>query len=452
MPSQAPRSTPPTGVDFPARSGVVAPYLIDPGRADGARRLDSTAPLLAGRYRVVDLLGEGGMSTVYGAYDTRLERPVAIKVLHLALGAPSSVLVREARVLAGVRHPNVVTVHSVHDDADPPFLVMERLEGRSLDEVVRDRRPSLREALEYLRQIAAGLDAIHAAGLIHGDVKPSNVIVDADGHLCIVDVGLVPMLERMKDGEILGTPSYMPPERALGAALSRELAPLGDVYSFAVLAFELLTGQRPFDREPQAALVYAHALVPAPRPSQVSALARGFDAPFARALSKTPLDRPASAGLFVDLLERVALGVDARGVALRILVVDDDGDMRSMLSSALAVQLRGAIIETASDGALALESIRRNLPSIAILDLWMPGIAGADLVRAALAVAPRLPIIVCTGHGSGPAWKELKQLGVRSFFIKPFEVDQLVRAIREVTLSPDWRSSTDPGTRARPSG
>lgn len=382
-----------------ARTTTQLPSGRDPLEVPSQRA--SRGAIHAGRYRIGELLGKGATGAVYGAIDTLLERPVAIKTLTLGLGGRAGLLSREARVLAAVQHPNVVVVHALHEEWDPPFLVMEWVDGDSLDRVLGERPLALREALALLRQIADGLDAIHAAGAIHGDVKPSNVMVGRDRRVRIVDVGLVPVLERMEAGEVLGTPAYLPPERALGAIATPELGARADVYSFAVVAFELLTGRLPFRDERRDSLLHAHAHVPAPRPSDVSRLARVFDEPFARALSKRPDARYARAGELVDALERAASAVDGQGAALRILIVDDDADIRALFAFALAASLRGVVVETASDGEAALDAIRRQKPSVAVLDLQMPGLHGVELVRAARRLAPTLPILVCTGQGSG---------------------------------------------------
>jgi serine/threonine protein kinase len=404
-----------------------------------ARRVKTSGinTIRGGRYRIDALLGEGGMSVVYGAYDTLLERDVALKELRLDTSIDSDVIVREARVLAAVQHPNVVAVHGLHFEAGAhetgrrPFFVMERVRGETLDAYAKKHHPNVRECIELLAQAAAGIDAIHGAGLVHGDVKPSNVLIDRAGVVKIADVGLVPLLEHMKAGEILGTPAYMSPERAVGALPERLLAARSDVYSFAVVAMELLTGHQPFAPGTTDELLRAHATQMAPRVSRVSTLARTFDEPFQRALSKSPAMRPESCRAFVAQLRRASLGTDQDGVALRILVVDDDGDQRMQLAETLALRLRGAVIESASDGESALDAVSRK-PAIAILDLSMPGLCGIPLIQKMRERAPRTAIIVVTGHGSGAEWREARALGVRRFFVKPVESPELARAIREI--------------------
>jgi DNA-binding response OmpR family regulator len=165
--------------------------------------------------------------------------------------------------------------------------------------------------------------------------------------------------------------------------------------------------------------------------SRISTLARTFDEPFQRALAKSPALRPESCRAFISQLRRASLGTDADGVALRILVVDDDGDQRAQLAETLALRLRGAVIESAPDGESALDAISRK-PSVAILDLSMPGLCGIPLIRRVRAIAPHTAIIVVTGHGSGAEWREARELGVKRFYVKPVEPPELARAVREL--------------------
>lgn len=392
--------------------------------------MNAMKKLHSGRYAVPEVLGDGPTSSVFAAYDTILERLVAIKVLRREGGVTAGNLAREARVLAAVQHPNVVAVHALHDTDEPPFLVMEWIDGRSLHVVLGEARPSVEAALAYLRPIAAGLDAIHAAGLVHGDIEPSNVIVGLDGRVRIVGVGLVPPLERTEPGALRGA-AYVPPERSRGAITTRELAPRGDVYSFGVLAFELLTGRLPHVEEPRG----GSGPIGVP-------LARVFEEPLGRAMSSVPSRRPASAGRVLEALERAAEALGPDGLALRVLVVDGDEHTRSLVSAALVAHTRGVSVEGASNGEAALESIRRLPPSVAVLDLSMPGLAGVELLRAILAVAPSLPIIVCAGEGSARDGPALRALGVRTLLVKPVDVDDLSRAIREAIDPPARRGPT----------
>jgi serine/threonine protein kinase len=410
----------------------------DPTPIEGAartrpQRMLEPSAIKGGRYRIQSVLGEGGMSVVYAAYDTLLEREVALKELRVDAHVDPEILVREARVLAQVQHPHVVTVYGLHfESGRTPFFVMERVFGETLDRFVKRVRPDVPASLDLLAQAAAGLDAIHDAGLAHGDVKPANLLVDSHGTVKIADVGLVPFLERMRPGEILGTPAYIPPERAAGTVPDPSLTARGDVYSFAVTAIELLIGRQLFGPGTHDELLRAHASMPPPRVSRISNLATTFDEPLLRALSKSPEARPATCRELVAALRRASLGTDHHGASLRILVVDDDRDQRDQLAEVLSMRLGGAVIEAASDGAAALDAMARK-PRVAILDLAMPGLSGIALIREVRRRAPDTAIIVVTGHGSGAEWREARALGVRRFFVKPVEPPELARAIREIT-------------------
>lgn len=430
------------GSDGPGPPDGPPPTSTPVTRVDRVRSPDSTrptaltGPLRAGRYKLLHVLGEGGMSVVYAAWDTLLERPVAIKELRLEVAASAAAVAREARVLAAIRHKAVVTIHALHTDDGPPFLVMEWVDGTTLEKLLRTEPPSLAAALEILRGTAGGLDAVHAAGLVHGDVKPSNVLIDAAGEVKVADVGLVPFLERMEPGEILGTPSYMPPERALGIVPAPDLAARSDVYSFAVMCFEVLAGRLPFASRAAADLLRAHANEQPPRISEVSGLSTAFDEPLARSLSKDPTRRHPSCGSLVAALDKARLGADARGRALRLLVVDDDPDGLASMSDALAKRLRGAVVAVAPDGAAALASIAAAPPDFVLLDLAMPGLSGIELLAEVRRRAPTAAVFIVTGQGSGDQWSAARALGARRFLIKPIDMDEVVRAIRDVVDAP----------------
>ncbi len=403
---------------------------------DSARPAPLTGPLRGGRYRLLHVLGEGGMSVVYAAWDTLLQRPVAIKELRLEVAASAAAVEREARVLAAIRHKAVVTIHALHTDDGAPFLVMEWVDGTTLERLLREHPPSLAEGLDILRRTADGLDAVHAAGLVHGDVKPSNVLIDRAGDVKVADVGLVPFLERMEAGEILGTPTYMPPERAVGIVLAPDLAARSDVYSFAVMCFEVLAARLPFASRAAADLLTSHANEAPPRISDVSDLSTAFDEPLAQSMSKDPARRHASCGSLVAALERARLGADARGRALRVLVVDDEPDELQSMFEALVTRLRGATIEVAPGGASALASIAHRAPDFVLLDLAMPGLSGIELLTEIRQRAPTAAVLIVTGHGSGDEWSAARKLGALRFLIKPIEMDEVVRAIREVVDAP----------------
>ena len=200
-------------------------------------------------YRVIDRVGEGGMGVVYRAHDTKLSRDVALKFMLHALRFNSEHgdrLRREARALAALNHPNIVTIHDIGDAEGMPFLVLEWVGGGALsDSSLRSPR-STREFLRVALPIAEALDAAHDHGIVHRDVKPANVLVSDEGRIKLADFGLAKFRDLDRDvtrtAGTVGTVAYMSPEQASGG----EVGPPSDIYSFGVLAYELLTGQRPF--------------------------------------------------------------------------------------------------------------------------------------------------------------------------------------------------------------
>jgi eukaryotic-like serine/threonine-protein kinase len=216
-------------------------------------------------YRITEKIGEGGMGAVYKAVDTHLDRPVAIKVLppdKVADPERKQRFVQEAKAASALRHPNIVVIHDIAADRGRDFMVMEFVEGRSLDHLIGRRGLKLGEALGYAVQIADGLAKAHAAGIVHRDLKPSNIMVTDEGLVKILDFGLAKLTEDMpgagptltiardgkpqtEEGYILGTAAYMSPEQAEGKKIDGR----SDIFSFGAVLYEMLTGSRAFGRE-----------------------------------------------------------------------------------------------------------------------------------------------------------------------------------------------------------
>jgi eukaryotic-like serine/threonine-protein kinase len=405
----------------PHPAGITSEHEIVPPRA---------AITWKGRYVLGAVLGEGGTGVVHEARDLVLDRVVALKEIRAADELSGQLLAHEARALASVDHPAVVRVYTVYPDHDPPFIVMERARGRVLSSILAGGRLPVARTLHILRQVASGLDALHAASIVHGDVKPANILVEDDGTAKLIDAGLAPFLERVLPGEVLGTPSYLAPERASATVTPPGLGPRSDVYSLGVLAFEMLTGRLPFAGPTASDLVRAHITQRPPMPSSVAGLSTEFDAPMARALAKRPEQRTPTCGALVEALDHAAKGADAQGRRLRVLVADDDEGTRMLLMSVLGAYLPGASVVLCGSGATVMEAVEA-LPSIAVLDLGMPDPSGIELVRRVRARSPGTAIVIVTGRGSGTEREAARALGVRHFVVKPFEVEELVRAIHE---------------------
>ncbi len=252
-------------------------------------------PSSIGGYRVVRLLGEGGMGTVYECHDGGLDRLVALKVLKRDLSgdaAMKSRFLREAQAMAKVSSPHVVTVHAVGEDAGAPFIVMEKLEGEDLSERLRARGPlAPTEVLAVLKDTVAGLDAAARRGLVHRDVKPANLFMVL-GRTKVTDFGLARPVDGSASvtqaGLIVGTPWYMAPELSRGGTASIS----SDIYALGVTAFELLTARPPFQGDAPVAALAAHLIEPVPRIlNDCPSAGAAFCAVIERMLAKSPTQR-----------------------------------------------------------------------------------------------------------------------------------------------------------------
>ncbi|MBP2334419.1 serine/threonine-protein kinase [Saccharothrix coeruleofusca] len=272
--------------------------------------------LLEQRYRVGALVARGGMSTVYRGVDTRLDRPVAIKVMDPQLSADPAFVARfegEARAAAKLHHPGVVAVHDQGVDEDRVFLVMELVEGGTLRDLLAERGTlGVPLALTVLERVLAALAAAHRADLVHRDVKPENVLIGRGGVVKVADFGLARAMSGpgiTTDGTILGTVSYLSPEQVTtGAADARS-----DVYAAGVLLYEMLTGTPPYTGDNAVSVAYRHVNDDVPAvpdvPPQVAELVR-------RATRREPFLRPADAEAFLSEVEaaRAELGITREDV------------------------------------------------------------------------------------------------------------------------------------------
>ncbi len=291
----------------------------------GSHRATAGARLLASRYRLVERIDEGGAGEVWRARDEKLDRDVAIKLLGPdADDAFRARFADEARRAAAVVHPNVVTVFDEGRDGADAFMVMELVPGKTLREIVAERGPlPAHEVARLIRQVAAALDAAHAAGVIHCDVKPANVIVDREGLAKLTDFGIARAARDRDEQELLGTARYIAPERVEGGPVTART----DVYGLGLVAYELLTGRPAFDGATSEELVRERLVGPPPslRLARVGIDDR-LDAIVGRALATLPDRRYASAGAFARAFSDVA---------------DRDSDPTSSLGSTRAPRARG---------------------------------------------------------------------------------------------------------------
>jgi serine/threonine-protein kinase len=217
--------------------------------------------LLNGRYRLDAQVGSGGMSTVYRAFDSTLERRVAIKLMHRDIAGDSDQLERfrrEARAVAQLSHPHIVGVIDAGEEDGRPYIVFEYVEGETLkDRIRRLGRLPVDEAIAYAIEIARALSAAHGRGIVHRDVKPQNVLVDEEGSAKVTDFGIARSIDDTgltADGRVLGTTDYVSPEQALGHDVNGQ----SDIYSLGIVLYEMLTGDVPFHGENQVSVAMKH--------------------------------------------------------------------------------------------------------------------------------------------------------------------------------------------------
>ena len=260
-----------------------------------------------GSYVVQDFIGQGAMGVVYRAYHAQLERSCAVKVLQgLATDGDSSARFRrEAQAIAHMRHPNVLNVFDFGEFEGTPYMIVEYVDGGSLAARIRSAPVDQESALRYLRGIGAALDYAHSLGIVHRDVKPANVLLGPDDAPILADFGLVKLMQSSSivsmTGVTTGTPAYMAPEQVSG----KQVGPAADRYSFAVMAYEMLTGSFPYREDGVLEVLYAHVHNEPITASTVNpALGPRTDAVLHRGLAKDPAQRWDSCHDFVTALEQ----------------------------------------------------------------------------------------------------------------------------------------------------
>ncbi|MGW7331983.1 protein kinase domain-containing protein [Streptomyces sp. NPDC054840] len=322
---------------------------------DGTQGQYAGGSLAGGRYQLRDLLGAGGMASVYLAYDSALDRQVAIKTLHSDLGREQSFrerFRREAQAVAKLSHTNIVSVFdtgegevtfggaAAGDGAVMPYIVMEYVEGRPLGSVLEE---DIRQygampadkALKVTADVLAALETSHEMGLVHRDIKPGNVMVNKRGVVKVMDFGIARAMQSgvtsmTQTGMVVGTPQYLSPEQALGRGVDAR----SDLYSVGIMLFQLLTGRIPFDADSPLAIAYAHVQEEPVAPSSVNrSLTPAMDALVARALKKNPNERFPTAAAMGDEVARV-LGSGQTGAPV---IVQGQGPLSSGAGVASAV-------------------------------------------------------------------------------------------------------------------
>ena len=280
--------------------------------------------LIAGRYELEELVGSGGMSSVYCAHDRLLERKVALKILHEQFNRDDSYVERfrrEARSVAQLAHPNIVTVIDRGEQDGRQFIVFEYVDGENLKDLVDREGPlDVGDAIELTLQIARGLAFAHEQGLVHRDVKPQNVLLDADGRAKVTDFGIAHAVDvdgMTITGTIMGTSNYIAPEQARGQPVDEQT----DIYSLGCVLYELLAGEVPFEGDTFVAVAMKHVNDPAPSVREIRAdVPPRLDWAIQRAMAKDHRERFDSMAEFAAELEACSAELDGQAEGATVVV------------------------------------------------------------------------------------------------------------------------------------
>ncbi|MBX3187363.1 MAG: serine/threonine protein kinase [Labilithrix sp.] len=358
----------------------------------GERGLEPPAPLFDERYRLGESLGQGGMGIVHAAHDLLLDRQVAIKLVDPSRASSDALeaFEKEARALAQIRHRNVVLIYAFGVCASSYYIVMEYVRGRNLasiieEAVARGSTVAPDRALEIVRHVGRGLQAVHDRKLVHRDVKPGNIVIEAKtGRPVLIDFGLARRRTRSSPrlSGVAGTPAYMAPEVATDRS-GTKTTPRADIYALACTTFELLSGRSVFEDRDPLAVLRAHVDEAPPVLSSFVPDLAPLDAVLQRAMAKAPADRYATCDAFLHALDAAAdalrpreSGVIRRGAAnaerVRVILAQRDGEERRAIARVVERTLRaagdGVEIESVESGAELLASFARDPADVAIID------------------------------------------------------------------------------------
>ena len=373
-------------------------------------------------YEVRAMLGHGGMGQVFDAHDRGLGRRVAIKANFADIEVQFSIR-NEARALAAIRHPGVVSVYALGVHAGVDYMVMEHVSGVTLAHHLERLGASvpIPERLDVLVAIADGLAAIHRAGISHGDIKPENILLAASGRVVLTDLGLVRAAYEPDRGIVAGTPDYMAPEIFSGRQLGTERH-LADVYAFGVLAYRVLAGALPYNGQDPVDVLLLHADAPVPRLGDAVNVPKRLSELVSQLMAKDPNDRPVSMDAVVWQL-RTAKDETNKIPAepgLSVLIVDDGPDIARLVMMYVKQAAPSADITLAADAQQALDHFRKKSPRLVFLDLNMPKMSGFELFTYLRGVhlVDASTVVAMSAGGSPTDVGLMLELGAQDFIPK----------------------------------
>ena len=402
-----------------------------------------------GPYMLMERIGRGGMATVYRAYQPALDRDVAIKVLPEYFAEDATYRERfqhEAQAIARFRHQNILEVFDFGVEDGTAYIVMELVEGGTLAEQLGRRPMELKTALALLLPLGSAVDYAHSKGILHRDIKPSNILLRKDGTPVLADFGLAQLAGAVRRltavGSVMGTPEYMSPEQAS----DQPLGPASDLYSLAVVAYEMLTGRVPFEANTPAAVLLSHITRPMPAPRELKGelLAQVEDV-LRRALAKNPNERFPDAASLVTALRPAAwpgtAGDESRSMSAPapkrsgrripvVLVVDDAAPNRELIKACLSGI--DCEVHTAEDGPTALVLVQQSPPDLVLLDVQMPDMDGYEVCER-IKAGPKgslLPVVMITALDSSTDRVRALASGADDYMSKPVDRVELVARVR----------------------
>src|SRR5437867_5947230 len=405
-----------------------------------------------GHYRILGRLGSGGMGEVYLAEDSKLRRNVALKILPPERGdslESCERFEREARTLAALNHPNIVTLYSLEEWRGARFITMEWVDGRTLREVLNSSGPlAVADLVDIAVQTAEGLAQAHARQLIHRDLKPQNIMVTAGGRVKILDFGLAKGLASLRaveaasdaktlsaeltlEGALIGTVSYMSPEQMLG----KELDSRSDVFSLGAVLYEMATARQAFPGGAGTSTL-AQVLESEPRPLTElrPELPGELDRIVRRCLQKERSRRYIDTRTLTRDLKALQQGLEGhekQGPAVagaRLLLVEDE----PALARGLADNFRdeGYEVRIVGHGDEALPAVAAFRPDLLVLDIMLPGRSGLDILRDLRARGDELAVLVLTAKGELVDRVVGLELGADDYMAKPFAARELLARVR----------------------
>ncbi len=392
------------------------------------------------RYEYRGVLGSGGMGTVFEAWDTDLDSEVAIKVLSVIDTREKRWeedlrrLKNEVIVNRRLKHHTIARTFDYSEAAGMPYLTMELIHGSDLRQILGERRLSLSESLEIMRQVAQACAAAHSASVVHRDLKPENIMVQPDGRVVVLDFGLSRFLDQERltpHGGIAGTPTYMSPEQLTGAPSDVR----ADVYAFGIVFYELLTGHPLFLGGTSTEVGLRHINeVPNLEPLRQTQTPEHLMTLISRCLEKRPENRPANGAELLEKLEALPEAIEFTEVPLEkrsVLIVDDDPLIRRILST-LASKLKAEVIE-APNGEAALVLLSKRLPNLVLLDLVMPVMDGFDtlsVIRSTPGLS-RTPVVLVSAFDDRQNRAFGKNIGANGFLEKPLDLPRVKRVMEQ---------------------